>query len=240
MGKPITEKEMKDFIENNKYRYLKTETRKDSDHTRKYILIQCDKGHEAYWTRWNTFKSGHRCPHCKNENYKGKWNRDEIIRFVNNEEGYEFIEFIKFDKVKSRIKIKCPKSHTYEVTFSKFKEGRRCPVCKESKGEKVIEKILKEFNIGYARQHRFDDCRFKYRLPFDFYLTDYNICIEFDGRQHFEIVGTFGGFDSFIDTIIRDTVKNEYCKKNNIRLIRIPYWDMENIEKIIVNELELE
>ena len=48
-----------------------------------------------------------------------------------------------------------------------------------------------------------------------------------------------GGVDKFISTVISDTVKNEYCKKNNIKLIRIPYHKINNIEKIIVDELKL-
>ena len=99
---------------------------------------------------------------------------------------------------------------------------------------------MNKFNISYIPQYKFDDCRFYRTLPFDFYLPKYNICIEYDGQQHYEIVEHFGGFDKFVDTKIRDTIKSEYCKKNNIKLIRIPYWELDNIEKIIVNKLELE
>ena len=54
--------------------------------------------------------------------------------------------------------------------------------------------------------------------------------------QHYEIVEWFGGFDGFVDRKIRDTVKDIYCKENNIKLIRIPYWEMNNIEKILDKE----
>ena len=76
-------------------------------------------------------------------------------------------------------------------------------------------------------------------MPFDFYLPDYNLLIEFDGIQHYEIRGHFGGYDGFVDTKIRDTIKNIYCKDNNIDLLRIPYWDYKNIENILVNKLKL-
>lgn len=133
----------------------------------------------------------------------------------------------------------------YEVLFSNFKgnshkKGTRCPYCHEFSGEKEISKILSKMNIKYKIQYKFEDCSYKSHLKFDFYLPDYNCCIEYDGIQHFEIVEWFGGLDSFIKTKIRDTVKNEYCKKNNIKLIRIPYWEFDNIENIIVNELNLE
>ena len=76
-------------------------------------------------------------------------------------------------------------------------------------------------------------------LPFDFYLPDYNTCIEYDGIQHFEVVDYFGGLDGFITTKIRDTIKNEYCKSKNIKLIRIPYWGFDNIENILKKELNI-
>jgi hypothetical protein len=58
--------------------------------------------------------------------------------------------------------------------------------------------------------------------------------------QHKYISEFFGGFDKFVSTVISDTIKTDYCKRNDIKLIRIPYGEMENIEKIIVNELGLE
>ena len=76
-------------------------------------------------------------------------------------------------------------------------------------------------------------------LPFDFYIPDLNITIEYDGRQHYEIIDYFGGLDGFIDTKIRDTIKTIYCKENNIKLIRIPYWDFDKIEKILEKELKV-
>ena len=49
----------------------------------------------------------------------------------------------------------------------------------------------------------------------------------------------FGGLDGFIDTKIRDTIKTIYCKENNIKLIRIPYWDFDKIEEILERELRV-
>jgi len=51
------------------------------------------------------------------------------------------------------------------------------------------------------------------------------MCIEFDGIQHFEPVLKFGGEKSLIINKIRDSIKDEYCKKNNIYLLRIKYSD---------------
>lgn len=71
----------------------------------------------------------------------------------------------------------------------------------------------------------FDDCRDINLLPFDFYLPDYNLCIEYDGIHHFEINEYFGGVDRLKYTKKHDKIKNIYCKLNNIKLIRISYKD---------------
>jgi very-short-patch-repair endonuclease len=98
--------------------------------------------------------------------------------------------------------------------------------------------VLEKLNIQFIQQYKFDDCKINYRLLFDFYLPQYNCCIEYDGRQHYEIVERFGGLEGFISTKIRDTYKNWYCEKNNIKIIRISYKDFENIEKILDKEFE--
>ena len=73
-------------------------------------------------------------------------------------------------------------------------------------------------------------------MPFDFYLPQYNICIEYDGEFHYKMIM---GYDEFINQKIRDTIKTVYCKENNIKLIIIPYWEFNNIENILIKELNL-
>ncbi len=67
-------------------------------------------------------------------------------------------------------------------------------------------------------------------------LPDFNICIEFDGEFHYK---PLMGIDEFAKGYVRDEIKNKYCAENNIYLIRIPYWEKENLEKIILNELNI-
>ena len=94
-------------------------------------------------------------------------------------------------------------------------------------------------NVKYKKQYKFKDCKFKRQLPFDFYLPDYNVLIEFDGLQHCVIKQYFGGYEGFVDTKIRDTIKNIYCKENNIKLIRISYNELKNINNILNKELNV-
>ncbi len=105
-----------------------------------------------------------------------------------------------------------------------------------SKGEKSIEKYLITNKIKYKKQHWFSDCRNILPLPFDFYLEDYNILIEYDGEQHFRSVVIFGGDDGFKRLQHNDNIKNKYCEQNRIPLLRISY--LENINEKLSNYLE--
>ena len=143
--------------------------------------------------------------------------------------GKEILEIV------DSLERKANKLTAIKVVKNEEYNNYRCPYCNNSKGEKRVLEILNKLNIDCIPQYRFKDCKFKNTLPFDFYLPKYNICIEFDGEQHYKIKECFGGLDEFINIKIRDTIKNEYCKNNNIKLIRIPYWEFDGIENIITN-----
>ena len=206
-----------------KEKYVNTKTKLD---------VICPNG-EFWQVNYNTFQNGHRKP-CKPLNY-------EYVKDYIENEGYILLSK-KYVNNRTKLLIKCPYcGNEFKVHFNNFKDcNSRCPKCQNNfKGEKEIERILNKFNIKFNTQYKFKDCKFKRYLPFDFYLPDYNLLIEFDGIQHYEIRGHFGGYDGFVDTKIRDTIKNIYCKDNNIDLLRIPYWDYKNIENILVNKLKL-
>ena len=97
-----------------------------------------------------------------------------------------------------------------------------------SKGELKVKKILEDNNIKFEQHYNFNNCKYISYLFFDFYLPELNICIEYDGIQHFEPVDAFGGEENLKLIIKRDEIKNEYCLKNNIHFIRIKYTDNIN------------
>lgn len=107
-----------------------------------------------------------------------------------------------------------------------------CPICyyKKSKGEIKISTALNELKINYQKEYNFKDLP---KLRFDFYLPDLNTCIEFDGKQHYEINNFFGGEEAFKKLKENDILKNCFCISNNIILYRIPYNDIDNIYYIL-------
>jgi hypothetical protein len=98
----------------------------------------------------------------------------------------------------------------------------------DSKGVRDIVNILENRKIKYDREHYYEDCKNVNYLRFDFYLPDYNILIEYDGRQHFEVVDIWGGEKGLKKIKINDNIKNNYCEKNGIPLLRISHF--ENVE----------
>ena len=128
----------------------------------------------------------------------------------------------------------------YEVSPANFLRGTRCPKCIFSRGEKAINDYLTENNIRFETEKTFDDLIFKRNLRFDFYLPDYNLIIEYDGRQHYK-PSSFGSKNklkiagNFKSCKKRDRMKDRYCKENGIELLRIPYHQYNEIGSILDN-----
>jgi hypothetical protein len=120
------------------------------------------------------------------------------------------------------IKVKCQKCGCiYETSPRNIS---KCPECDfYYRGEKLTADCLKDNNINYLTQYIFKDCIYINPLKFDFYLPDYNICVEYNGQQHYKHVMCFGGEERFKNQQIRDNIKRQYCKDNGIKLIEIPY-----------------
>ena len=138
------------------------------------------------------------------------------------------------DSTKIKMKhVKC--ENEYDATPSNILRGKGCPRCKESHLEKAISRFLDNKNIKYEKEKKFDDLKLKRKLRFDFYLPEHNICIEADGRQHFEAIDVFGGEEALKNNQTRDMLKNEYCKNKGIILLRIPYYKIKDIDTILNN-----
>jgi len=141
---------------------------------------------------------------------------------------------VKYKNMKTKVKIVCVKHGDFLQTPETHLKGCGCPKCKNSKGESLIYRILIENKIGFIPQKMFDGCRNTITgkmLPFDFYLIDLNICIEYDGEQHFKKMRFKNS--NLEDIQHRDKIKTEFCKKNGIKLLRINYKDIKKIEKIM-------
>lgn len=109
-------------------------------------------------------------------------------------------------------------------------------------GEIRVEQYLSAHNIKYISQYIFDDCTYKGHLRFDFYLPEYNTCIEYQGQQHYVPVKFRGctkeqAVESYNNSVKRDKIKESYCQDNNIKLILVPYWEYDTITKFLDDNL---
>jgi hypothetical protein len=149
-----------------------------------------------------------------------------------------------YDKViyssdREKVIITCPIHGDFNQRPNQHIRGAGCPNCNESRGEKEIAKFLDKYDINYDRQYRFNECRgLKYPLPFDFYIPSNRTCIEFDGEQHFLPLPFFGGLEAYERLKTNDKIKNDYCEDNYINLIRIRYNQIDDIWRILYENLK--
>lgn len=215
-------------IHKNKYLYDKVEY----INNRTKVVVTCVLHHDFKITP-DHHLTGTGCARCSNI-YKRT--TDEFITecsvIHNNKYDYSLVEYKSFT---SKVRIICPAHGEFSQTPSHHLFSKcGCPLCNESKGEKKITYYLKNNNIQYVRQHKFKECRNIKPLSFDFYLPQYNICIEFDGKQHYTPNKYFGGHDAYLKQKKRDNIKDDFCNKNGIKLFRINHND--NVETKL-NEL---
>lgn len=191
----------------------------------------------------NNHLAGNGCPTC---NLPAKITVVAFIARANkiHDNMFDYTLVNNINNNTQKVELICLKCKgTFVQTVSNHLSGQGCPYCNVSKGVKKIKKWLNINGIKYTPEYRFDDCRDKIQLPFDIYLTDYNTCIEYDGEQHFRPIR----FNSMTDEDMiykfnmakkHDDIKNKYCSDNNIRLIRIPYYNIRHINTILSKELD--
>ena len=209
------------------------------------IIYICPK-HGRQETELRLLSMGCGCPECGEERKSENMKLDvdyvkSIIESINGNVWLNPNEYVGYGI--NNLEIMCRCGNTYTTSLSSYIHWNviRCPRCsqKESKAETRIKNFLNYHNIIFKQERSFKDCKDIHALPFDFYLPDYNCCIEYNGKQHYEPVEYFGGNEDFIIRQKHDKIKSNYCNKNNIKLICIPYWEEDNIEDILAKQLNL-
>lgn len=190
----------------------------------------------------------------KNKNYGCKKCSWEILGTKRRKSTDNFVKEIKklypglygfkkceYKGAEETVMLLCKKHNKYFKTIPanllhRFKFPVGCMECKNHpQGELLISKKLKDLHISFKQQYSFKTCKNINPLPFDFYLPDFNIAIEYQGEQHYYPVKWFGGWNGYFKGYERDIIKHNYCIKKGIRLVEIPYWEKNNIPKIIEN-----
>ena len=171
----------------------------------------------------------------------------ENIRLFCKKKGYNcVIPNQKYLGWGHKIKIICECGNVFESRVDNLIEDQkyRCNSCTNatSKIEQTVKIWLDELDITYEQQKTFDDCYYKSKLPFDFYIKEKECCIEVQGEQHFRPV-KFGGMSlkkakkNFEKQKKRDKIKKDFCNRNNIKLIELSYEEIRNADENILKDI---
>lgn len=225
-------------IHGNKYDYSKVKYK----NTHTSIILICET-HGKFTQKPNDHLTGYGCWECGVENRAKQKNNLASKIFVdkaNKIHDYKY-DYSKSSYINSRTKIEiiCKKHGSFQQIPNSHLSGAGCPKCTESKGEERIRIFLQKNKIKFETQKKFKECKNIRVLPFDFYLPELNICIEFDGVQHFKDGGLHKEKNAFNDTVKKDKIKSKFCSGLNGRpnLIRINYKEYDKIEIILSEKI---
>jgi len=219
-------------IHGNTYDYSKCNYKVAKSH----VIIICKK-HGEFEQYPDTHLSGNGCNDCGNEKIGDK-RRNSIEKVKNiliKKRGANRFEYphlsIEYKSNRSLITIKCNiHNKFFKQTVTDHERCGGCEDCKfKSHGEELIMLILKDKKIKYIHNWNKHDCYLdKGKAKFDFYLPEIKKVIEFDGEQHFSPI-QFSGM-SMHKAVIEfqkrkkfDLIKNKWCKKNKLPLLRIKH-----------------
>ena len=203
-------------------------------------LCQCSCGNTTIVSS-NVLKKGNtKSCGCLNSETASKKAKNNYNNLLNQKFGkLTVIEFLGSNGKGAILwKCKCDCGNEFTTTSHHLTSGntRSCG-CLKSIGEANIAKVLSEHNIEFVAQKQFEDAIYTDtdgKMRFDFYLPNENRLIEFDGIQHFKSLGGWNDEENLQLVIQRDKAKNQYALENSIPLVRIPYWERDNITLDII------
>ena len=194
--------------------------------------------------KWSSIPSnllkGNSCPKCFGTIIKTTEQFIKELKIVNP----EITVIDEYVNRRTKIEVKHNCGYKWKSRPGDLLKGTYCPCCNESKGEKFLSKVLISNNIPFISQFNIvKNPKTNYWLKSDFAILNKEkepiLIIEYDGEQHFKSVKIFGGEESLKATQYRDSIKDEYCKDNNIPFLKFNYKQSENdIEDLLLKQLK--
>lgn len=235
--------EAANIIHNNKYDYSQVAFEHNTSMKTK-VNIVCPHHGVFKQTLSSHIYNKRGCPSCGYENATDKRQRTltkKVDQFINDArkihgEVYDYAE-ATYVNSHTKLYIRCLQHGPFAVTPIKHlydKQG--CPVCGLSKGELAIHQWLVSHNIQFNSQHAYTGCTGESgrALPFDFWIPTLNLLIEYDGEHHYRSIRYSDASSSdYVQQRVRDEIKTRYAQQNHITLLRIPFWERDNIPHIL-------
>ncbi len=207
------------------------------NNNRDKVTITCNSCKHSFSQTPSDHLSGRGCPKCSG---KLPISTSLFIEKASKKHGdgkYDY-SLVSCNRATDAVSIKCNTcERLFDQRVSDHLFGKGCPFCKKSHGESLIASILGGMHINYVYQKRFKGCKHKKPLPFDFYLPDHNVCIEYQGQLHYIDVEYFGGKKALKSCQRRDKIKAKFCKDNGMHLEVIPHWLDESQVRAIIARL---
>lgn len=180
--------------------------------------------------------------HCSNYrdtifNIKNKYSFQNMLHYIDITKSKCMMLSTQYVGMKQKYMFQCGCGKTFDTSWHHFVYSgkRQCKHCSLSTSRymKMTEEWLCENNIMFVSEHSFNGCKYKHLLRFDYYLPQHNMVIEVDGEQHYKPIRFHGASEekakqSFYDNQIRDNIKNIFCQKHNIPILRLAFTDFIN------------
>lgn len=179
---------------------------------------------------------GRGCPKC-GKNIKPT--NEEIIKQFIEVHGTKYdYSLVDMESAKHenhyKVKIICPEHGIFEQSYNHHLNGVGCPLCHESKLERKTRLMLENNSIKYVAYWKTDGLKNVLPLSLDFYLPEYNVAIECQGKFHFEPINALGGVNAYNKQHENDVIKNQFCKNEDIKLL---YYSEENYDDFLGEKL---
>ena len=208
------------------------------------IECECLIDHTIWFPIPNRVLCGYGCPECgRIASNKNSTKSNDMFVCQLNAINPDIIPLQEYIQAKIPIWVMCKKcGYKWQATPDHLLHSGCCPECSATPNEIKLGNILTDLGYTIERQKKYDDCRDQLPLPFDIYIQELNILVEYDGEQHYMPVN-FGGIsdeeaeENLLKVQYHDAIKNEYCKNHDIPLIRVPYWEKHNIKEFIIMQL---
>lgn len=196
-------------------------------HNKEKLVIIC-KIHGPFVQIPSGHMRGKGCPKCGGTS---KLSTDEFIKAAQmlhcGRYNYDLSDYVN---AATKVKIGCKVHGIFEQRPNRHLAGEGCPKCSMSKGELKIKDCLEKLGVSHQQQVKFDSCRNKRSLPFDFMVEGRSL-IEYHGEQHYELVSfsqnPVRAKMKFQQTQRHDEIKKNWCLENNIPLLIVPYWETD-------------
>lgn len=194
---------------------------------REKVKIIC-KEHGMFLQVPYSHLAGNGCAKCGDKSISNKLRigLDEFIRRANNVhlDKYDYSKVV-YSGMGNKVEIICPQHGRFYQNAINHLLGCDCPKCKNSSGENFISRVLELNNVEYKMQKTFPACLINRKMKFDFYLSDYNILIEYQGLQHFRVTEWWGGLKSYMIIKRNDEYKKRWAMENGYIFKEYTYGD---------------